>query len=89
MEKSAGFHVPIIPNYILDKAMPKKAPENRQAGDSPNLSPQGLSDFEDLFLAWLPRNREELEAGGAGDLEDLAIKSFHWATMLKPIVPSQ
>jgi hypothetical protein len=56
---------------------------SRQAGASnpPQISPEGMLAFEDLFLDWLdrPGTREELEAGSTGELEPLAQQMLLWA----------
>ena len=44
--------------------------EKQQAGAT--LSAQALREFERLFLDWLDRNQDQLQAGGTGNVAELA-----------------
>jgi hypothetical protein len=52
------------------------APQNDVAA---NLSPEAILAFERLFLDWLDRYQEGLEAGGLGNPKELATLSAAWA----------
>jgi hypothetical protein len=43
------------------------------------ISPEALLSFESFFLDWLSRNQEEIEAGAAGNLKELAALCALWA----------
>jgi hypothetical protein len=43
------------------------------------LSPEAYREFERIFLGWLDRHQEGLEAGGLGDPRELATLCAAWA----------
>ena len=48
------------------------------------ITPEVLESFEDIFEDWKQSDRNAfiLEAGGAGNLEDLARRALAWARAL-------
>ncbi len=53
--------------------------QERQAG-AEEITPEMMGEFRELFVDWMDQgNRDSLEVGGAGDLQELAPRVLQWS----------
>lgn len=67
--------------YVIKQTNTDAEPERDRPEEV--ISVQDLEEFRRLFWGWLEsgQNSESLEAGGVGDLVDLALRARQWASL--------